>query len=776
MATFRGTHGDDNISGTSGNDNFLLWQGGNDSVDAGDGNDIFRMGGALNAGDKLDGGAGTDYLILKGDYSGGVVFNDDTITNIEAIGLIAGHSYKLTLADGNVAAGERLLVKAGDLHAGDTLTFDGSAETDGNYAVIGGAGDDVLTGGAKHDAFNLTHGGNDTVHGGGGYDTFIMGAALTESDTIDGGAGNDTLVLDGDYSDGLVFAASTIAGIETISLANGHSYTLTTDDANVASGATLTVDGSALVGHDLSFDGSAETNGHFDIIGGTGDDLLFGGAKSDTFDLTRGGLKSAQGGGGDDTFNLGATFSAADNIDGDAGNDTVTLNGDYSAGFSFAANTMINVETLSLADGHSYNLATSDGTVAPGETLTVDATALTSGNVLIFDGSAETDGGTFIIAGGAGDDTLTGGADADGFDLSQGGNDTAHGGGGNDTFDFGGAFTASDTVDGGANSDAISLDGDYSAGVVFTATTMTNVEEIALTAGRSYKLTTADANVASGGALTVDASTLGAGDQLIFDGRAETNGQFNITGGAGDDTVKLNADALKHGTFDGGAGNDTLEFNGIVGTFSASMVQNVETLKIDDGQSVTNMACVDATVAAGATLTVDASALTGGNILDFFGNAETNGHFHVIGGAAIDTMLGGNLGDVFTGGGGADQFRYSTVAESTSTGYDTITDVNFGVDTIFLTYGGLTDPSAIDAAITTGALSTASFDGDLGTWVNNLTLAAHHAVLFTPDSGTLSGHTFLIVDLNGAAGYQSAGDLVIDVTGYAGTLTTGSFS
>ena len=41
-------------------------RGGNDTVHAGDGNDIFRIGGALNAGDS--GGMGKDVVVLNGDY------------------------------------------------------------------------------------------------------------------------------------------------------------------------------------------------------------------------------------------------------------------------------------------------------------------------------------------------------------------------------------------------------------------------------------------------------------------------------------------------------------------------------------------------------------------------------------------------------------------------------------------------------------------------------------------------------------------------------------
>src|ERR1700761_9348301 len=184
MTTFRGTRGDDTIdrSGDTTGDNFLLFRGGNDTVTGGSGNDIFRMGAALNAGDKLDGGTGKDTVLLNGDYSAGLVLNADTITNIEVMQFAAGHSYNITTNNGNVAAGEKLLVKGGSLGAGDTLTFDGSAEHDGGFHIVGGAGNDILTGGTRHDVFDLSHGGNDTAHGGRGGDTFYMGGALTSAD------------------------------------------------------------------------------------------------------------------------------------------------------------------------------------------------------------------------------------------------------------------------------------------------------------------------------------------------------------------------------------------------------------------------------------------------------------------------------------------------------------------------------------------------------------------------------------------------------------------
>ena len=126
------------------------------------------------------------------------------------------------------------------LGVSDVLTFNGWAELDGKFSFTGGAGNDVLTGGSGADFFALSGGGNDIANGGNGVgnDTFNFGAAFTASDQVNGGAGTDTLTLNGDYSAGVTLAANTMVGVETIGLSAGHSYKLTTDDANVASGQT----------------------------------------------------------------------------------------------------------------------------------------------------------------------------------------------------------------------------------------------------------------------------------------------------------------------------------------------------------------------------------------------------------------------------------------------------------------------------------------------------------------------------------------------------------
>jgi hypothetical protein len=127
------------------------------------------------------------------------------------------------------------------------------------------------------------------------------------------------------------------------------------------------------------------------------------------------------------------------------------------------------------------------------------------------------------------------------------------------------------------------------------------------------------------------------------------------------------------------------------------------------------------------------------------------------GGGGNDVLDGGNARDVLDGGIGADVFVYASAAESTSKKYDTVKGANFAADTFNLESA----ITSIDATIAAGTLSKSSFDADLAAAADAAHLAVNHAVLFTPDVGNLAGKTILVVDLNGAAGYQAGGDLVL---------------
>jgi hypothetical protein len=774
MTVFNGTSSNDVFDESSdiGADTFNLRKGGNDTVLAGSGNDRFNLGTALNAADRLDGGAGNDVVILHGDYSAGLTLDDQTIQNIEQLALKKGFDYDLTLADGNVAAGQFLKVNGFGLGAGDSLTFNGAAESDGRLLFYGGAGNDTLTGGAKSDRFNLTTGGNDTVHGGDGNDIIVFGAAFTTSDVVDGGAGRDTLELNGTYTP-YVFGAGQLTGVETLKLDAGHNYGLTTNDANVAAGNTLTVDASALTSSNtLGFNGSFETNGSFNFIAGAGTASLSGGSGNDTFDLTRvggGHLFEINGRGGDDTFLFDANFSDPVNLlTGGGGDDTLELNGDYAS--VFFSTEIQAIDTFRFDGGHTYGDVQIYQSLTDGPA-TVDASQVST----LFQLTARSN--TYNV------------------EVGSGGM-TASSDGGNDTFTVTSlAALAASTLDAGDGSDTLVLDGDFSAGLTFTAAMVAHFEALTLGAGHDYDIGTVDATVDAGTTFTVDGSALTSG--LFFAGTAETDGHFAIIdgagaglleggglsdtfdlsrsngtfayGGGGDDSFTVTSTAgLANVFIDGGSGFNTLVLNGdfsAATAITASNVTNLEALQLQGATNSYNLS-IYAGVAGDDIVTVDASAAAS---LTLDTSNVAIAHFVVTGSAGNDHFIGGNNPDTYTGGAGADTFAYTDAAQSTSTTYDTITDFAAGTDKF-------DTPTTVLAAVPLIAAldSGGSFDNELSTDIGNSLLLG--AVVLEVNGGTLINHTFLIVDGNGSGQYEGGFDYVIDITGYTGTITATDFA
>ena len=366
--------------------------------------------------------AGGEIILHGGSYAAGLTLAANTIQNVTDMVFEGGASYDVTTNDANVGAGKSLAVNAFFLLAGQALTFDGSAETDGRFSFIGGQGDDVLIGGARGDDFDIgARGGNDAVSAGAGSDK-ING--LMEGDQVDGGEGFDTVRASTEIDPVFDFTATTLVNVESLVLA-GSTFNL--NDGNVAAGKTLDVTGAPEL-----FDGSAETDGHFHIVQNGGGSTWLGGALRDTIDVSQAIGTQAASGGGNDLFIAGAALSDNFFFDGGEGSDTLSVAGDYLGGYQFQDNTIVNVEKLALAGGNSYFFTSADGNVGSGQVLTVDLSALGSGDLVAFDGGAETDG-NFVFLGGAGSDQFRGGQNDDAFTGGRG-EDVFNGDGGADRF------------------------------------------------------------------------------------------------------------------------------------------------------------------------------------------------------------------------------------------------------------------------------------------------------------------------------------------------------
>jgi Ca2+-binding RTX toxin-like protein len=308
-ASLRGNDGVNELSGGDADDIFYLQDGGNDTVSGGGGDDGFYFGAALTGADKVDGGAGAlDQIGLQGDYSGGVTIGGPNITGVEQLVFLPGndtrfgdtgtnfYDYDLTWS-GGLALGQRLVLTANTLRAGEDFTFDGSAEANGAFLTYGGLGVDTITGGQKDDSF------------------FFGIGRFGASDKVDGQGGFDQLGLQGDYTgdNRVIFGDDQLVSIEQIVLLSGgdarfgnnglgYAYDITTIDANVAAGATLVITANTLRSDEfLEFDGRAETDGRFRVFGGQGTDVVFGGAGNDEI---FGGLSAdvLVGGDGGDLF------------------------------------------------------------------------------------------------------------------------------------------------------------------------------------------------------------------------------------------------------------------------------------------------------------------------------------------------------------------------------------------------------------------------------------------------------------------------------------------
>jgi Ca2+-binding RTX toxin-like protein len=336
------------------------------------------------------------------------------------------------------------------------------------------------------------------------------------------------------------------------------------------------------------------------------------------------------------------------------------------------------------------------------------------------------------MRGDSNDNMVTLGDTADFVRLQDGGDDTAITGGGNDVIYYGAALTASDTNDGGSGIDTLVLQGNYPS-LTLGSGSLVGIEGISLQSGSikrwgqaggqsyDYNLATVEANVAPGQQLRINAQSLRAGEDLVFNGAGETDGgRFliyagfgvdTLTGGAGNDIFFFEAGRFGSGDrIDGGGGNDAVVISGspagstgpVSVAIAAGVLSDVEALSFSGRFSSDPAArpsyvvtLANGNIEPGETLIVNASSLGATQTLNFDGTAVADGRLSIFGGAGADTIDGGANGDVIHGGlggdtlrghGGADVYRYDSTAESASAAlqFDTIHGFVPGEDKIDL--------------------------------------------------------------------------------------------
>ncbi len=503
------------------------------------------VGASLNSADTIDGLGGSDTLTLSAAQT--VVFGATTLVNFETVTITAG-AQVITSHDGTVAAGQSLSVNASASAA--TLSWNGSAESDGSFTLIGTDKADTLIGGAGNDVLSGNVGA-DRLSGGAGNDTVTYGNEAADNDTLDGGAGTDTIRVTnyGDFTDAVL-----ITGFETISVSTGATAIFAD-----AFGDSST----ALVG--------GGTFGFFVRIG-TSLDL----SSLDVSGLTVGTASVSVAAYDTDSATLIAPTSFAVSMGGKSGNDYLrgSSKGDTLTGG--AGN-----DTLSGGAGDDF--------VTAGD-----------GNDLVFGGAGED-----LLTGGAGNDVLSGGSGNDELTGDAGDDWLAAGDG--DDFLTGGA--GADTLIGGAGADSLS-GGD--AGDVLSGGA--GVDELCGEAGDDRIFGGAGNDGICGGSGSDTVAGGAGADEIGGGGGADIltggDGSDTLTGGAGADTLLGGADRDYFVIGDGDTVadwqvGDSLVLTGAAGLTESGISRTGETLSFDTDGNGTADVTISATGLAGdASFTV----------------------------------------------------------------------------------------------------------------------------------------------------------------------------
>jgi Ca2+-binding RTX toxin-like protein len=245
---------------------------------------------------------------------------------------------------------------------------------------------------------------------------------------------------------------------------------------------------------------------------------------------------------------------------------------------------------------------------------------------------------------------------------------------------------------------------------------------------------------------------------------------YNSTGTNGNDTLNLRAD-IGPGTIVGLAGNDCL-FPGsglvtVVAGFANDLVDPAHGNNIVFGNEGDDTI---ATTAAPGSTPIFAGI---GNDSIRMTAAAAGGADSIQGNEGNDTIVGGTGSDTLSGGSGAEVLVYAAAGDdgngAAAGSVELVTDLNWAADR-FQSFNPVAFAANVGAG--NGASLVAAASGAIATaFALNGSMNANVAAQFT-----FNGRTYLAINQDATFGaFTDMGDLLIDITGAAGTIAAANF-